>query len=253
MREIAQAAIAHPTDMALSTVAEVAKRTGVQPSSVVRFAQAFGYPGFVDMQAVFRSRLIAQSPSYRDRIEALRHEHNVRHLSGPGASLNEFVDDGIAALHQLRDTISAKDLARASEILAAADEIYVLGHWRSFPVAYYIAYALNRFDLRGQLLDGVGGMTPERLRLARRSDALVAISFKEYSLPVVEWVTAAAARGIPVIAITDSSLSPLARCAKVSFEVESGDAQPFRSLVAPICLAQTLVVSLGERLADRAA
>lgn len=253
MRRIAQVALEHPTDMALQTVAAVAQRAAVQPSSIVRFAQAFGYPGFGEMQSVFRARLLAQSPSYRDRIAALREEHKARHVVGPAASLIEFVDDGIAALHQLRDTVAAKDLAAAAELLAAADQIYLLAQGRSFPVASYIGYALNRFGVRSQLLDGLGGMTAERLRLARQDDVLIAISFKEYSALVVELVAAAAQRDIAVVAITDSPLSPLTPHARISFEVKDGEARPFRSLVAPICLAQILVVSLGDRLADRPA
>jgi DNA-binding MurR/RpiR family transcriptional regulator len=50
---------------------------------------------------------------------------------------------------------------------------------------------------------------------------------------------------VPVIAITDSSLSPLKAAARVCFELGDDSTRPFRSLVAPLCLAQTLVVSTG--------
>ncbi len=247
MRDIAKIAIERPTDVALLTVAAVAKVANVQPSSVVRFAQAFGYPGFVEMQAVFRSRLIEQSSNYGDRIEALRAERAARHLAGPAANLIEFVDNGVAALHQLRDTILPRDLVRAADLLNGAKVIYILAQGRSFPVACYIAYALNRFGLPTQLLDGLGGMSAQRLRLARHGDALLAISFKDYAPEVVELVAATAKRGVPVIVITDGALSPLAKSAKVRLDVEAGEAQPFRSLVAPMCLAQTLVVTMGDR------
>lgn len=247
MRQIAKVAIERPTDIALQTVAAVAKLARVQPSSVVRFAQSFGYPGFGEMQAVFRSRLIEQSSSYGDRIEALRAERSARHHVGPAANLIEFVDNGVAALQQLRDSVSPADLLRAADLLSGADVIYILAQGRSFPVACYIAYALNRFGLQSQLLDGLGGMSANRLRLAQRSDALLAISFKDYAQEVVELVRATATRGVPVIVITDGPLSPLAKSAKVRLDVEAGESQPFRSLVAPMCLAQTLVVTLGDR------
>jgi hypothetical protein len=96
MRQIARVATERPTHIALHTVAEIARAASVQPSSVVRFAQSFGYPGFGELQAIFRSRLIEQSSSYGDRIEALRAERSSRHLSGPEANLIEFVDDGVA-------------------------------------------------------------------------------------------------------------------------------------------------------------
>jgi DNA-binding MurR/RpiR family transcriptional regulator len=64
-------------------------------------------------------------------------------------------------------------------------------------------------------------------------------------------VEEAAARKVPVIAITDSPLSPLAASAKVCFEIAERRDRPFRSLVAPMCLAESLVVSLGHSLTDR--
>ncbi len=247
MRQIAKVAIEHPTDVALQTVAEVAKRAHVQPSSVVRFAQSFGYPGFSELQEVFRSRLIAQSSSYSERIASLRNARLERRQSGPEANLVEFVDNGVAALQQLRDSVSPKDLTRAAALLDSAKVIYILAQGRSFPVASYIAYALNRFGLSSQLLDGLGGMNSQRLRLAGRSDVLIAISFKDYAAEVVALVVATAKRNVPVIAITDGPLSPLAGSARVRLDVEAGGVQPFRSLVAPMCLAQTLVVTFGDR------
>lgn len=247
MRKIAKVAIERPTDFALHTVAAMAKVAHVQPSSMVRFAQSLGYPGFGELQAVFRSRLIEQTSSYGDRIDALRAERATRNLVGPTANLVAFVDNGVAALHQLRDTISPGDLERATDVLSGADVIYILAQGRSFPVACYIAYALNRFGLRSQLLDGLGGMSAHRLSLARKGDALLAISFKDYASEVVELVAVAAGRGVPVVVITDGPLSPLASSATVRLDVEAGEAQPFRSLVAPMCLAQTLVVTLGDQ------
>lgn len=59
LQQVAEFVLDHPTDVALATVAEVAERTGVQPSAIVRFARALGFNGFTEMQQVFRSRLVA--------------------------------------------------------------------------------------------------------------------------------------------------------------------------------------------------
>jgi DNA-binding MurR/RpiR family transcriptional regulator len=56
-------------------------------------------------------------------------------------------------------------------------------------------------------------------------------------------------RGIPVVAITDGPLSPLASSASIAFELHEDETHAFRSLVAPMCLAQTLVVALGHQIA----
>ena len=99
------------------------------------------------------------------------------------------------------------------------------------------------------LLDGLGGMLREQARAMRPDDVLVAVSFRNYSPEVIELAADAWRRGISVIVITDSAVSPLARSATIAFDLGDASDQPFRSLVEPLCLAQTLVVSVGHAMA----
>jgi DNA-binding MurR/RpiR family transcriptional regulator len=251
LQAIATYALEHPHDIALQTVARLAKDAGVQPSAMVRFAQALGYDGFSDLQGVFRTRLVERSinspglRNYRERIEAFRAVHP---KSGPIAVLNQFIGDGIASLEQLHEHVSGADLQAAVRTLAAAHTVYVLGHRRSFPVAYYLSYALTQLELRAPLLDAVGGMLKEPARLIGAKDALLVVSFRNYTPEVIEVAQSCRARKVPVVAITDNALSPLARTASVCFQIEEQTSKPFRMLVAPMCLAQALVVALGEHL-----
>jgi DNA-binding MurR/RpiR family transcriptional regulator len=87
--------------------------------------------------------------------------------------------------------------------------------------------------------------------LATSGDALIAISFHPYTPQVTEIVANRNEQGVPIIAITDSALSPLALEASVAFHIREPEPRPFRSLVAPMCLAQTLIVGLGHVLAAR--
>jgi DNA-binding MurR/RpiR family transcriptional regulator len=249
---IASFAVQHPNEMALSTVSQLAKRMGVQPSAIVRFANSFGYDGFTNMQQVYRARLTAgASPSYRDRINALKSANSGARSNKPADILASFISDDVASLESLFQNVPSDRMERAVSILAGAENIYVAGLGRSFPISYYIDYGLNRLDLKSHLLDGIGGFMRHRVRAATKNDVLVAISFKDYSPDVVEVATELARRDVPVIVITDNPLGPFAKVAKVSFEIGELRAKPFRSLVAPICLAQSLVVSLGHKLTSR--
>ena len=57
-----------------------------------------------------------------------------------------------------------------------------------------------------------------------------------------------AARGVPILAISDSTLSPYAKLARVLFAVPEHEYTFSRSLAAPMCLAQALCVALAARL-----
>lgn len=246
-QQIAQFVLESPDDLALGTVATVAEATGVQPSALIRFANTLEFAGFTEMQQLFRARLLDRVGTYRDRIDAIRRS-NESGATETGV-LHQFVANGMADLGTLEDNVRAEQLIEAAQLICKATRVQVLAQRRAFPVACYLAYALSQLDIKAQLMDGVGGMLPDALRQMEPGELLLVTSFKNYSQDVVKAAEAARARGIAVIAITDFALSPLKPHATLCFELGQGPDANFRSLVAPLCLAQALVVSTGHQLA----
>jgi DNA-binding MurR/RpiR family transcriptional regulator len=250
LQRIARFALDAPEDFALGTAAELAEMIGVQPSALVRFANAIGFDGFADLRHVFRTQLRTRPPSYSERIADLRHRSPGS--TAPFAVLKAHVDQAIGELQHLPSTIGTEVLTQAVDLLAEAPQIHLLAARRSFPVASYLAYALSQLDRRVQLLDGIGGMNREFAARIAREDVLLAISFRNYTGEVVEIADSCHARGMRVIGITDSTLSPLARVSTLTFTLGDDGRVAFRSLVDPIVLAQVLVVAVGHRLAELA-
>ncbi len=245
-RVIAQFVIEHPDDFALGTAATVAEAAGVQPSALVRFANAMRFAGFTDLQRLFRDRLRQQAGTYRERIGAMKTPAAGREHAP--ALLSSFVELGVAELHRLEQRTTDAALRQAAQRVCAAHRVHLLAQRRAFPVAAYLAYALGQLDLPVQLHDGLGGMLGESLRLIGTDELLLVTSFKPYSPEVVDAALKARERGVQVIAITDAPLSPLKPAAHVCLEIGTGPTSPVRSLVAPMCLAQTLVVCAGQCL-----
>jgi len=253
LQRIARFALENPQDLALGTVASIADAAQVQPSSMIRFANALGYSGFSEMQQIYRGHLVERSASYRDRIEQMRRGNGrPAAVAGGTGVLRQFVDEAITELSHLEENVHAQDMKAAVQLLAGAAHIHILGQRRAFPIASYLAYALRQLDLRTHLLDGVGGMLGEFVRGIAPGDVLIAISTRNYSPEVIDAAAACHQRGVAVIAITDGPLSPLKPSARVSFELGDDSTQQFRSLVGQVCLSQALVVTTGHHLADRA-
>ncbi|MBI2769024.1 MAG: MurR/RpiR family transcriptional regulator [Burkholderiales bacterium] len=250
LQRIARFALEKPAELALGTVAAVAEATEVQPSAMIRFANALGYGGFSEMQQVFRGHLVERSASYRERIDVLRRKQ-VNGQRAPAGVLHQLVGDSVGELGHLEENIRESDLKAAVRLLAGAERIHVLAQRRSFPVASYLAYALGQLELRTHLLDGAGGMLQESLRAIDKGDVLLVASFRSYAPEVIDAARGCARRGVPVVAITDGPLSPLLEHAKVCFELADDSSRAFRSLVAPLCLAQALVMSTGHHLAEK--
>ena len=245
LQRVAQYALADPNRFALQTVAETARQIGVQPSTLIRFAKAFGFSGFSDLQRVFRSRLIEGAATYRDEIRGHRSRLEKAAELDPSAILQEFVDSSILALGTLKADIEGDLLQKAIRRLDGARSLYVIGQRRAYPVAAYLAYGLTRLEYRCHLLDSVGGMLPQQVATIGPRDLLIAVSFAEYSPPVVEAVSDAHIREVPVLAITDSLTSPLARNSSLCFVVRDAEVHRFRPLAGPVVLAQSLIISLG--------
>jgi DNA-binding MurR/RpiR family transcriptional regulator len=246
LQGIARFALGNPDAMALSTVAELARDASVPPSAVIRFANALGYPGFTDLQRVYRERLVARSATYRERIEQMR-----RTGGDTGHVLPQLVESSIHELERLREHFDPRRLQAATDLILAARGVYLLAQRRAFPVAGYLAYGLAQLEIRAFLLDSVGGMLRQQVGILGPDDVLLAASFRNYTADVIEAADLAHQRGATVIAITDHPVSPLARAAKVTLEIGDDPSVQFRSLVAPLCAAQALVMSVGYALAER--
>ena len=183
LQRIARFALERPNDLALGTVAAVAEATAVQPSAMIRFANALGYGGFSEMQQVFRGHLVdrvERSASYRERIEQIRSRQS-NGAAAPAGVLHQLVGDAAGELAHLEENIGAADLKAAVKLIAGAKRIHVLAQRRAYPVASYLAYALNQMELFTHLIDGSGGMLRESLRSVARDDVLVVASFRNYS------------------------------------------------------------------------
>lgn len=242
--QVAAYALDNPDEIAFGTAASIATSAGVQPSTLIRFAQHLGYDGFTSLQQVFRERLRERTTSYEERLTVVRGD------ADEGTSNRRIVDGFLAAASKSLDVMSRnlddETLDRAIDILNGAETIYILARRRSYPVASYIAYALGKLGVRSQLIESASGLSPEIISFASPRDAVIAISFSPYASATVEEARILSANNVPVIAITDSAFSPLAQFAKVWFEVAEADFGGFRSLAATMALAMGLTVGVAE-------
>jgi DNA-binding MurR/RpiR family transcriptional regulator len=239
----------HRGHLGLEKIQDVAVRSGVQPSAVVRFAKHFGFSGYTELQKIFRdgiSQQIAPSHNYQARIRDVIDHAQGRLSSADIAS--EFMGGAIAGMRELQRGVHESALDDAVELLARAPSIWVAGARRSFPAASYLTYALQHADRPIHLVTGVGAMHEGQLRGLRDGDVMIAISYAPYAEETGLAVRLAVERGAKLIAITDSRMSPLAGDAAVTLLVSESTTFGFRSLTNTMALAQSLFIALAYRL-----
>jgi DNA-binding MurR/RpiR family transcriptional regulator len=240
LRQCADYIAANTDRIAVSTVADLAAGAEVPPSALMRFCRVLGFSGFSEMQRLFRDAYAPGWPDYATRLRNLREAGS----GSPQALLAEFVEAGHRSLESLAQSVDETTLGRATDLLAGAGTIHVIGLRRAFPVAAYLAYVFEKMQVPAMLHDGVGKF--DHRSALRRGDAVLAMTFAPYSEETLTLAADARARGLAVVGLTDRADSPLARQADAVLTVPEVDFGAFRSLSATLALALALAVAVGS-------
>jgi DNA-binding MurR/RpiR family transcriptional regulator len=246
MRDAARYAIEHPNDIALNPVADVAATSQIAPAAFIRMAKALGYDGYSDLQRLFREPLHhAVKPTFRERIRHWGGEQTLENPDDPAEVLRAFSQANMVSLEHLQADVANLPLQQAISLIQSARIVHVLGLRRSYAVAAYLAYALNRVGQPAMQITGFGGSIAEQASTANAQDLLIAISFPPYAAETLQVCEQVRKSGAKRLAITNAFLSPIAKGADVVLEVNDAELLGFRSLTSAMCVAQTLAMSLA--------
>ncbi|MBA5979064.1 MurR/RpiR family transcriptional regulator [Pseudomonas sp. MD195_PC81_125] len=230
-------------------ISDIARECEVHPSAIVRFSQRFGFSGFSEMQALFRTAYTHKaSPvhNYQQRIRSMI--ANQSQQASDGDLARECIDATRSGIERLGRELDDVAFEKAVDLIVNADNIYVVGVRRSFAVADYLVYNLQHTHKRIHLVSGLGGSYREQMRSVRSGDLVIAISFTPYAKETQHCLRYARQQQANTLILTDSHLSPLAKNANSLLLVNEGSALAFRSLSATLCLCQALFVAVAYRL-----
>ena len=235
-KEISEFSLSNPEIIAVETGAQLADRLNVQPSSLVRWAQALGFQGLRELKRQFRSQLVYQAVDSRDQTAA-------NSDLGSIGLLYAVLDESAQDLALVRQKIDREHFREAADHLANAREIYVTAQHAAFAYATLFSWTLLRHHRQCHLLDNSGGFALRQSELAGPLDTTLAISFEPYQPSVVQAAKAHSERGGTVISITDSQLSPLARYSTILLEIPRRDQNAEHNFAAATCIVQSLALA----------
>ncbi len=246
MRDAASYAMDHPNDMALKPVAAVAVAAGIAPAAFIRMAKALGFDGYSELQALFREPLQRPAkPTFRERIRHFGGEQTLDNPADPAEVLRAFSQANVVSLEHLQADAASLPLQQAISLIQKARVVHVLGLRRSYAVAAYLAYALNRVGQPAVQITGLGGAISEQASTANAQDLLIAISFPPYAADTLQVCEQVKKQGAKRLAITNAFLSPVAKDADLVLEVNDAELLGFRSLTSAMCVVQTLAMGLA--------
>lgn len=231
---------AHPAELGLQSMRQSALAAGVAPATMTRLARALGLDGF---EAMRRPSMLAfaasvgQANPAASAVKARQMTENFDRLAQAQA----------ANLNSVRIRNSPLQLQAAAQAILDARNVLFLGLRASFSTAYHLHYTCDWLRPNTRLATDAGGAWADQLMALTPDDLLVVVSQAPYTRQTVEAAQQAHGRGVPLLALTDSRLSPLARLAQQALLFETASPSFFHSMTGAQALAEALVECVAEQ------
>jgi DNA-binding MurR/RpiR family transcriptional regulator len=249
-KDVAQYIVDHLDEVAFQTAEELARRANTSSSTVVRFSQALGFEGFPELQGQARDE-------YRRRVAAgLAGANGSSPAVEPLFSLDQSdFETSVAADHvNVEETarkLSRSEVEAAVDAIVSARRVLIAGTDQMAFFASYLRHLLMLLDLQAEL---VASPSQEALsRLGRIDDATLVIGLsagRPHPL-VVRAMKLARHRKARTVAITDATLSEVAKLARVRLYYSSNSPAYVRSHTALLSLIQALAYGVYSRDAEQ--
>ena len=242
LQQAARYIIEHPDEVALVSMRQLARSAGVQPSTMSRLARILGLSGYDEIRSHHAQVIRQRNDGFAAQQQRAR--------ESDGGLTQQMLHSLSAQIARLTDPQSVSRLESAAEKLAVAARIYVLGMRSCHLVAWHFHYVMTLLGGRSVHLDGPAGTIGDGLMGAGAQDMLLVISIKPYARHTLELVHMAREKGMGVIAITDSELSPLAGLAEEVILCGTESPTFFHTLVPALAVSEVLCGLLASRDRD---
>ncbi len=236
-KDVAQYIVDHLDEAAFQTAEELARRANTSSSTVVRFSQALGFEGFPELQAAAREE-------YR-RVHATPRQNGSSEGSVPLFSLdqNEF-ETALAADHlNVEETarrVSRPAVEALTGAIVGAEKVLVAGTDQMAFFASYLRHLLMLLDLRVDIVASPSQEALSRLGRIDEETLVIGLSAGRPHPLVVRAMKLARHRKAQTAAITDATLSEVAKLAQIKLYYSSNSPAYVRSHTALLGLIQAL-------------
>jgi DNA-binding MurR/RpiR family transcriptional regulator len=238
-----------PSDVALLSMREQARQAGVQPATMTRLAKRLGLDGYDAVREMYAETIRTAGPGFARKAGA---QVASQKSKGDRALASEMVASLNAHIARLAEPAALGRLAAAAARLSSASRVYCLGVRSAYSIALHLHYILSLFGRETVLLDSGAGIGRDPIRAAGPRDVLFAVSIAPYTRETVEAVRYAHGRGVPIVALTDSEVSPLAQVATDTILVATDCPSFYHTMVPAFAVAEILAALVAGRSGPKA-
>lgn len=246
MRLAARFVLDHPQDVVLLSMRALARRAGVPAATMTRMAQRVGFAGFDDLRAVYLNDARAAPDWFSSKAQGML---NRRDEMGEPALVGDLAQNLAGNTAALASEEARRAIARASDLLMAAERIFCVGARSAYPVSFIFSYVLGYFWPGGKIVGGSrGDVDFDSMFDITAADAVLAASFNPYARTTVDAVGIAAEAGATIVSITDSEMEGIGPLSNVVIPVAKDSPSFFDTMTPAFAAAEILAATMAGRI-----
>jgi DNA-binding MurR/RpiR family transcriptional regulator len=240
-RRVCDEILRDPRQIILSSVVELAEKSGVSEATIVRLCRKLGYSGYAEFKVVLSQDLVAPLENIHEDITP---------LDDLALIVRKVTAANVQALQDTLQVVDPDAVGRAVELLDAAERIACFGMGGSAPLAVDAQHKLLRLgkpcavhsDKHLQLIAGA---------LMGPGDTVLAISHTGSNRDMLETLEVVRRTGARLVAITHFGQSPITRIADASLFTSARETsyrhESLSSRIATLNIVDILYVALSLR------
>ena len=238
--------LSEPHEIFFLSSRELAKRYGVDSSTIVRTIQALGYEKFADFAHDLRHHFVKQITPYSSMKAAAQKNSSVTDY------VLQSINQDLENLRALKETIDPNKVVSLAKQIHRARRTLVVGIDFAASLSISLAYGLVRLGYDAEAPLGSTGSIQNKVMLLDKKDLLIAISFGRCLRETVEAAQRAKRQGVATFGITDSDKTPIARYCDDFILASTVRTSFLDSYAAPVAAINSILVACAHSQPNRA-
>ncbi len=241
-KDVAQYIVDHLDEAAFQTAEELARRANTSSSTVVRFSQALGFEGFPELQQAARDEYRRRPPGVPDALATATPLFSLDHTEFEAALAADHVN-----VEDTAHKLSRSDVEAAIDAIVSAEKVLIAGTDQMAFFASYLRHLLMLLDLRAEIVASPSQEALGRLSRIDEQTLVIGLSAGRPHPLITRTMKLARHRKAPTLAITDATLSEVARLARIRLYYSSNTPAFVRSHTALLSIIQALAYGVYAR------
>jgi DNA-binding MurR/RpiR family transcriptional regulator len=241
-KDVAQYIVDHLDEAAFQTAEELARRASTSSSTVVRFSQALGFEGFPELQQAARDEYRRRPNNSGAAAVAVAPLFSLDHTEFESALASDHVNVEETARKLSRNAVEA-----AIDAIVKAEKVVIAGTDQMAFFASYMRHLLMLLDLRAEIVASPSQEALGRLSRIDERTLVVGLSAGRPHPLITRTMKLARHRKAPTLAITDATLSEVAKLARIKLYYSSNTPAFVRSHTALLSIIQALAYGVYAR------